>query len=117
MMEFLHMRFAAILLLLVPFVALASELDEHLWKKRILVISAPSLSGPLYRAQAARDNPRQKRVAESTHGARLLFSFPPAQQLLAVNGGWPMARAFVQSRANSTRLPAQRFRDVLFRGL
>jgi hypothetical protein len=32
---------------------LASELDEYLTEKRILVISAPSLSDPLNRAQAA----------------------------------------------------------------
>lgn len=67
------MRFFAIYLLLVPILAVASELDEYLWKKRVLEISAPSLTDSSYRAQAAELVPEWEGFVERDFVVRTKF--------------------------------------------
>ena len=38
------MRLVLILLMVIPSLTMASEWEEYLWKKRVLVISAPSVT-------------------------------------------------------------------------
>ena len=47
------MRLALIFLMVILSLTMASGWEEYLWKKRVIVISAPSLTDAQYRAQAA----------------------------------------------------------------
>ena len=88
------MRPAVILLILLPFVTMASEREEYLWKKRVLMIAAPSLTDPLYRTQAAELIAAWEGLAERDFAVRTrMNSSAFSVVLIGKDGGEKLRRA------------------------